>query len=130
VTEIGCYHGNWSRNTGRIHESRRLKHYGWAAKAKGMTVAQQAFVLDRYRGREICTRYTRNNSVPRLEDLALRAPAWRSRLIWPFLHERPLLRPRRDATANPTQIMYVHARRLRLRADVVAYPATKRRFPL
>ena len=53
--------------------SARLKHYGWGREGEGMTPAEQAFVLDRYRAK-----FSRNEfkatRVPRLEDLALRAP--------------------------------------------------------
>ena len=51
----------------------RLKHYGWGREGEGMTAAEQAFVLSRYR-----TKFSRDGfeaiSVPRLEDLTLRAP--------------------------------------------------------
>src|SRR5437763_7322199 len=51
----------------------RLKQYGWGREGEGMTPAEQAFVLDRYRAK-----FSRNAfeaiGVPRLEDLALRAP--------------------------------------------------------
>jgi len=51
----------------------RLKHYGWGREGEGMTAAEQAFVLSRYRAK-----FSRDGfeaiSVPRLEDLTLRAP--------------------------------------------------------
>src|SRR6478609_2602888 len=51
----------------------RLKHYGWGREGEGMTAEEQAFVLGRYRAK-----FSRDGfeaiSVPRLEDLALRAP--------------------------------------------------------
>jgi alkyldihydroxyacetonephosphate synthase len=51
----------------------RLKHYGWGREGEGMTAAEQAFVLGRYRAK-----FSRDGfeavSVPRLEDLTLRAP--------------------------------------------------------
>jgi alkyldihydroxyacetonephosphate synthase len=51
----------------------RLKHYGWGREGEGMTPAEQAFVLDRYRAK-----FSRNAfetiRVPRLEHLVLRAP--------------------------------------------------------
>src|SRR5437870_2700786 len=51
----------------------RLKHYGWGREGEGMTVSEQAFVLGRYRAK-----FSRDGfeaiSVPRLEDLTLRAP--------------------------------------------------------
>ena len=51
----------------------RLKHYGWGREGEGMTAAEQAFVLGRYRAK-----FSRDafeaKPVPRLEDLVLRAP--------------------------------------------------------
>jgi alkyldihydroxyacetonephosphate synthase len=51
----------------------RLKHYGWGREHEGMTAEEQAFVLGRYH-----TKFARDTfetkAVPRLEDLALRAP--------------------------------------------------------
>src|SRR5271169_7185524 len=51
----------------------RLKHYGWGREGEGMTAAEQAFVLGRYRAR-----FSRDAfetiPVPNLEDLSLRAP--------------------------------------------------------
>src|SRR5216684_7932150 len=51
----------------------RLKHYGWGREDEGMTAEEQAFVLGRYRAK-----FARDTFeaivVPRLEDLALRAP--------------------------------------------------------
>src|SRR5258706_6396673 len=50
----------------------RLKHYGWGREGEGMTAAEQAFVLGRYRAK-----FSRDGfeamAVPRLEDLTLRA---------------------------------------------------------
>jgi alkyldihydroxyacetonephosphate synthase len=51
----------------------RLKHFGWGREGEGMTAAEQAFVLGRYRAK-----FSRDGfeamPVPRLEDLTLRAP--------------------------------------------------------
>src|SRR6266481_2510231 len=51
----------------------RLKHYGWGREGEGMTAAEQAFVLGRYRAK-----FARDGfeaiAVPRLQDLTLRAP--------------------------------------------------------
>src|SRR2546422_7750163 len=51
----------------------RLKHYGWGREGEGMTAAEQAFVLGRYRAKFSRDRFEAI-SVPRLEDLTLRAP--------------------------------------------------------
>src|SRR5216684_6821067 len=51
----------------------RLKHYGWGREGEGMTEAEQAFVLGRYRAKFSRDRFE-TIAVPRLEDLALRAP--------------------------------------------------------
>src|ERR1700694_5253109 len=53
----------------------RLKHYGWGREGEGMTPAEQAFVLDRYRAKFSHDAFEAIR-VPRLEDLALRAPPW------------------------------------------------------
>ena len=51
----------------------RLKHYGWGREGEGMTAAEQALVLGRYRAKFSHDRFE-TIAVPRLEDLALRAP--------------------------------------------------------
>ena len=51
----------------------RLKHYGWGREGEGMTDAEQAFVLGRYRAKFSRDRFE-TIAVPRLEDLGLRAP--------------------------------------------------------
>src|SRR5260370_2139837 len=51
----------------------RLKHYGWGREGEGMTEAEQDFVLGRYRAKFSRDRFE-TIAVPRLEDLALRAP--------------------------------------------------------
>ena len=53
--------------------SARLKHYGWGREGEGMTDAEQAFVLGRYRAKFSRDRFE-TIAVPRLEDLGLRAP--------------------------------------------------------
>ena len=50
----------------------RLKHYGWGREREGMTAEEQGFVLGRYRAK--FPRDALTKVVPRLEDLALRAP--------------------------------------------------------
>ena len=64
----------------------RLKHYGWGREGEGMTAAEQAFVLGRYRAK-----FSRDSfetlAVPRLEEIALRAPRVPpSRWMWCCLH--------------------------------------------
>src|SRR5580700_373994 len=51
----------------------RLKHYGWGREGEGMTEAEQAFVLGRYHQKFSRDRFE-TIAVPRLEDIALRAP--------------------------------------------------------
>ena len=51
----------------------RLKHYGWGREDEGMTAEEQAFVLGRYRAKFARDAFE-TKVVPRLEDLALRAP--------------------------------------------------------
>src|SRR6266436_1123859 len=51
----------------------RLKHYGWGREGEGMTASEQAFVLGRYRAKFARDTFE-TKVVPRLEDLALRAP--------------------------------------------------------
>jgi alkyldihydroxyacetonephosphate synthase len=51
----------------------RLKHYGWGREGEGMTAEEQAFVLDRYRAKFARDAFE-TIAVPRLVDLALRAP--------------------------------------------------------
>ena len=51
----------------------RLKHYGWGREDEGMTAEEQAFVLGRYRAKFARDAFE-TKAVPRLEDLALRAP--------------------------------------------------------
>ena len=51
----------------------RLKHYGWGREGEGMTAEEQAFVLGRYHAKFACDAFE-TKAVPRLEDLALRAP--------------------------------------------------------
>src|SRR5258708_21476452 len=51
----------------------RLKHYGWGREDEGMTAEEQAFVLGRYREKFARDGFE-TKVVPRLEDLALRAP--------------------------------------------------------
>ncbi len=51
----------------------RLKHYGWGREGEGMTEAEQAFVLGRYRAKFSRDKFE-TIAVPRLEDIALRAP--------------------------------------------------------
>ena len=51
----------------------RLKHYGWGREGEGMTEAEQAFVLGRYRAKFARDKFE-TIAVPRLEDLSLRAP--------------------------------------------------------
>jgi alkyldihydroxyacetonephosphate synthase len=53
--------------------SARLKHYGWGREGEGMTAAQQAFELDRYRAKFARDAFE-TIVVPCLEDLALRTP--------------------------------------------------------
>src|SRR6202158_4687533 len=53
--------------------SARLKHYGWGREDEGMTAEEQAFVLGRYRAKFARDAFE-TTAVPRLEDLALRAP--------------------------------------------------------
>ena len=90
----------------------RLKHYGWGREGEGMTEAEQAFVLGRYRAKFSRDRFE-TIAVPRLEDLALRAPrvtpACRARRL---LHHRPL-RPRRACLRQVlSRLCARHARRL------------------
>ena len=51
----------------------RLKHYGWGREDEGMTAEEQAFVLGRYHAKFARDAFE-TKAVPRLEDLALRAP--------------------------------------------------------
>jgi len=51
----------------------RLKHYGWGREGEGMTEAEQAFVLGRYRAKFSRDKFE-TIAVPQLEDLGLRAP--------------------------------------------------------
>jgi alkyldihydroxyacetonephosphate synthase len=51
----------------------RLKHYGWGREDEGMTAEEQAFVLGRYHTKFAPDAFE-TKAVPRLEDLALRAP--------------------------------------------------------
>ena len=51
----------------------RLKHYGWGREDEGMTAEEQAFVLGRYHAKFAHDAFE-TKAVPRLEDLALRAP--------------------------------------------------------
>ncbi len=51
----------------------RLKHYGWGREGEGMSDDERNFVLGRYR-EKFGTGAFDTISVPRLEDLALRAP--------------------------------------------------------
>src|SRR5258706_15026903 len=51
----------------------RLKHYGWGREREGMTAEEQGFVLGRYRAKFPRDAFE-TKVVPRLEDLALRAP--------------------------------------------------------
>jgi alkyldihydroxyacetonephosphate synthase len=51
----------------------RLKHYGWGRENEGMTAAEQAFVLGRYRAKFARDAFE-TIAVPDLEHLRLRAP--------------------------------------------------------
>ena len=51
----------------------RLKHYGWGREDEGMTAEEQALVLGRYHAKFARDAFE-TKAVPRLEDLALRAP--------------------------------------------------------
>ena len=51
----------------------RLKHYGWGREDEGMTAEEQTFVLGRYHAKFARDAFE-TKAVPRLEDLALRAP--------------------------------------------------------
>ena len=51
----------------------RLKHYGWGREGDGMSTEEQKFVLGRYRAKFARDAFD-TIVVPRLEDLALRAP--------------------------------------------------------
>ena len=51
----------------------RLKHYGWGREDEGMTAEEQDFVLGRYHAKFARDTFE-TKAVPRLEDLALRAP--------------------------------------------------------
>ena len=63
----------------------RLKHYGWGREDEGMTAEEQAFVLGRYHAKFACDAFE-TKAVPRLEDLALRAPRGFNRAILRCLH--------------------------------------------
>ena len=90
----------------------RLKHYGWGREGEGMSEAEQAFVLGRYRAKFSRDKFE-TIAVPRLEDLSLRAP----RITPPdfagrLLHHRPL-RPRRAFLRQVlSRLCARHARRL------------------
>ena len=51
----------------------RLKHYGWGREDEGMTAEERNFVLGRYHAKFARDAFE-TKAVPRLEDLALRAP--------------------------------------------------------
>jgi alkyldihydroxyacetonephosphate synthase len=100
----------------------RLKHYGWGREGEGMTAAEQAFVLGRYRAK-----FARDGfeaiSVPRLEDLTLRAP----RVAPPASLDAFCTSERYDRTAHAYGKSYPDYVRAMLgdydsAPDVVAYP--------
>ena len=51
----------------------RLKHYGWGREGEGMSAEEQSFVLGRYHAKFARDEFE-TIKVPRLEELALRAP--------------------------------------------------------
>lgn len=51
----------------------RLKHYGWGREGEGMSAEERKFVLSRYSAK-FAGRAFETIPVPRLEDIALRAP--------------------------------------------------------
>src|SRR5947208_4325604 len=53
--------------------SARVNHYGWGVEGDGMTTDERQFALGRYRAK-FGTDTFDTTAVPRLEDLALRAP--------------------------------------------------------
>src|SRR5258708_2052577 len=100
----------------------RLKHYGWGREGEGMTVAEQTFVLGRYRAK-----FSRDGfeaiAVPRLEDLTLRA----SRVTPPASLARFCNSERYDRAAHAYGKSYPDYVRAMLgdydcAPDVVAYP--------
>src|SRR6516225_2657910 len=58
---------------GTVMSGSRLKHYGWGREGDGMSIEEQKFVLGRYRAKFARDAFD-TIAVPRLEDLALRAP--------------------------------------------------------
>ena len=91
----------------------RLKHYGWGREDEGMTAEEQAFVLGRYHAKFARDAFE-TKAVPRLEDLALRAP----RVALPsltcrFLYERTLRPGRAHLRQILSGLRASHARRLR-----------------
>src|SRR5580700_5193508 len=62
-----------TRPDGGSMSAARLKHYGWGREDEGMTAEEQAFVLGRYHAKFARDAFE-TKAVPRLEDLALRAP--------------------------------------------------------
>src|SRR6266404_241031 len=100
----------------------RLKHYGWGREGEGMTAAEQAFVLGRYRAK-----FARDGfeavSVPRLQDLTLRAP----RVVPPASLAACCTSERYDRAAHAYGKSYPDYVRAMLgdydsAPDVVAYP--------
>src|SRR6266576_754745 len=100
----------------------RLKHYGWGREDEGMTAEEQAFVLGRYHAK-----FARDGfeavSVPRLQDLTLRAP----RVVPPASLAACCTSERYDRAAHAYGKSYPDYVRAMLgdydsARDVVAYP--------
>src|SRR5947208_3546876 len=72
--QSGGIRGNHSwKNMEDAMSGARLKHYGWGRENEVMTAEEQAFVLGRYHAKFARDAFE-TKAVPRLEDLALRAP--------------------------------------------------------
>src|SRR5712664_764467 len=102
--------------------SARLTHYGWGREGEGMTAAQQAFVLDRYRAKFARDAFE-TIVVPRREDLSLRAP----RLALPASFAAFCTSDRYDRVAHAYGKSYPDYVRAMLgdydsAPDIVAYP--------
>ena len=107
----------------------RLKHYGWGYEGEGMSAEERKFVLGRYHEKFGTDEFS-TIAVPRLEDLILREP----RVLPPASLAPFCTTERYDRAAHTYGKSYPDYVRSMLgdydsAPDVVAYPATKVRWP-